>query len=424
MPNSLHASSVAQQLSAVTEHAFLLRELSALIAGREHAAVLAIAAPQLLESVRLDEIVWRIRPLVRSDDLICLLDDGSLVILLRDVADKANAIGAAQRLFQRCAAVQTAGLAEGGSALSFGIVMLPCDMRQASSVLLQAQQAARYAARTHARWVCWSDGQDATEGAVLSREDDRAVHAIQSLDRGEFELFYQPQLDMKSGALRGLEALARWRRDGQLIMPSIFVPEIEAAGLSSALGAWVLREACRQIAEWREHDVACPRIAINLSASQLRGDLVDVVKGALSQYDVAPNALEIEVTESAEISHPEEALAVSRELAALGVTFSLDDFGSGYSNFLRLRSAPFAAVKLERRFVEGVMHNDYDREMLTTVIDFCRRVGIQTIAEGIESQGQLDLLRAMGCNAWQGYLCSVPMSSAATTQFLAASVLA
>lgn len=418
MPRRSKPAEAVRQFANVSERAMLLRELGVLIGERRRAAVMALALPSDAAPHQRDEILGKIRRFIRADDLLCMLDDTSLIIVLRDVNDKSGAIGAAQRLFQRSSLLQILGASQGSSLAAFGIVMLPSDLPQPSNVLLRAQQAARYALRTRARWVCWNDGPEDLDGRLMSREDTLVTEVMQGLDRGEFELFYQPQLEMRTGRVRGVEALVRWHRKGTMVMPNDFVPEVEAAGLSSALGMWVLRRACQQLAEWREEGVFCAQVAVNLSAAQLQGDLAASVGQILEEYGIEPGRLEIELTESAEIPDPEEAGAITRRLGEMGVGFSLDDFGSGYSNFLRLRSAQFAAVKLDRQFVAGMLDNTYDKEMLRTVIQFCRSVDIQTIAEGVETPQQLEALRHLGCDAWQGFLCSPPMGADAVTDFL------
>jgi len=418
MPRRSKPAEAVRQFANVSERAMLLRELGVLIGERRRAAVMALALPSDAAPHQRDEILSKIRRFIRADDLLCMLDDASLIVVLRDVNDKSGAIGAAQRLFQRSSLLQILGASQGSSLAAFGIVMLPSDLPQPSNVLLRAQQAARYALRTRARWVCWNDGPEDLDGVLMSREDTLVTEVMQGLDRGEFELFYQPQLEMRTGRVRGLEALVRWHRKGTLVMPNDFVPEVEAAGLSSALGMWVLKRACQQLAQWREESVFCAQLAVNLSAAQLQGDLAESVGRILEEYGIEPGRLEIELTESAEIPDPEEAGTITRRLGEMGVGFSLDDFGSGYSNFLRLRSAQFAAVKLDRQFVAGMLDNTYDKEMLRTVIQFCRSVDIQTIAEGVETPQQLEALRQLGCDAWQGFLCSPPMGGDAVTDFL------
>ncbi|MBX6318910.1 GGDEF domain-containing phosphodiesterase [Pigmentiphaga sp.] len=417
-PRGLKPADTSRELATVGKRATLLRELDALIADRRRAAVLALALPSNAAPPVRNEILGRIRHFIRQDDLLCVLDATSLVIVLRDVNDRSGAIGAAQRLFQRSSLLQILGASRGGAMAAFGIVMLPSDLPQSSSVLLRAQQAARYALRTRARWVCWSDAPDDFDGKLVSREDSLVTEVMQGLDRGEFELFYQPQLETGTGRLRGMEALLRWNRRGELVMPNDFVPEVEAAGLSTVLGAWVLRRACEQLARWQEEGVFCSQVAVNLSAEQLRSDLPDVVSAVLREYDVEPGRLEIELTESGEIADHDAAIDITRRIHEMGVRFSLDDFGSGYSNFLRLRVAPFTAVKLDRQFVAGMLHNVYDKEMLRTVIQFCQSVDIRTIAEGVETAQQLEALKALGCDAWQGFLCSPPMASDEAADFL------
>ncbi|VCU72126.1 Oxygen sensor protein DosP [Pigmentiphaga humi] len=407
-----------ETLADVGEKALLLRELAVLLAERRRAAVLAMTIPRDTPSAMRDEILSRIRRFIRQDDLICVLDPACLVIVLRDVSDKLGAIGAAQRLCERSSLLEVLGERRGVGEAAFGIVMLPSDMAEAANVLLRAQQAARYALRTRARWVCWSDGPEDLDRGLLMREDSFAAEVASGLKRGEFELYYQPQLEIGSGRLRGFEALVRWHRRGVLVQPADFIPQIESSGLSDMLDNWVLRTACEQLAAWSRQGVHCAQVAVNLSAAQLHGELPATVGRLLRETGVDPRRLEIELTESVEIAHPDEAVEITRQLNEMGVGFSLDDFGSGYSNFLRLRSAQFGAVKLDRCFVSGVLYNDYDREMLRTVIQFCRSVGMETIAEGVETPEQLEALREMGCDAWQGFLCAAPMPVEAATEFL------
>lgn len=398
-----------------------MRELTSLVDERRSAAVLAMPLPGHSSAVLADELVWRMRPFVRTDDFVCVLEDGELAVILRDIGDRSSAIGTAQRLFQRCELLQWLGSTGTNRVASFGIVMLPSDLGDAEGIWRRAQRAARYANRTQARWVCWSDSQQNVETTLMSREESLAADVLQGIERGEFELHYQPQIETSSGHLRGLEALVRWRRDGALVMPGDFIPAVEAAGMSVPLGSWVLGEACRQVRAWRDQGLTVPCMAVNVSAQQLRQDFVPIVQDVLQRNALTPQDLEIELTESADVADPEEADAVTNELASLGVSFSLDDFGTGYSSFMRLKSGPFKAVKIERRFVSSMLTDTFDREMLRAIINFGRRVGIQTIAEGVETSEQLQALQELGCESWQGYLYSRPLPADGIVKYLTAS---
>ncbi len=225
---------MSKQSAIAGDRPRLLRELGTLIAQRRRAALVVVAMPAGTPASRLDALRADIGSFIGQGDFLGLLDDSSLAIVLHGATGKADVAAVGQRLFRRSALLQVLGT--GAATAAFGMVMLPANISHASSLLRRAQQAARYALRTQARWVCWSDGSMDLDNRLLSRDDMLVLEVLQGLDRGEFELFYQPQLDMRSGRVRGLEALVRWHRDGRLVLPKDFVPAIEAAGFSAALG--------------------------------------------------------------------------------------------------------------------------------------------------------------------------------------------
>jgi diguanylate cyclase (GGDEF)-like protein/PAS domain S-box-containing protein len=242
-----------------------------------------------------------------------------------------------------------------------------------------------------------------------------------ALPRGEFELHYQPQVDLRDGRLVGFEALLRWNRpDHKPMSPARFVPVAERCGLIVELGAWVLDEACRQLREWRAEGFHELRVAVNVSAAQLvRGDFVDTVRRALDKHELPPRALELEVTESALVDDIDGVVGRLEALAKLGVEFALDDFGTGYSNLSYLKRFPIQRLKLDRSFVTHIVDDEYDEAIARAVVAIGRALKLEVLAEGVETAAQAEHLCALGCAQGQGYLYSRPLAAGAVPGWIA-----
>jgi EAL domain-containing protein (putative c-di-GMP-specific phosphodiesterase class I) len=242
-----------------------------------------------------------------------------------------------------------------------------------------------------------------------------------ALRRGELVLHWQPQVDLDTGELVGLEALARWEDPERgLVPPSEFVPVAEASGLIEDLGVWVVHEACRQMAEWGFVDIeAPPRISVNVSPRQLDGDgIVRAVEEATSAYAIDPTLLTLELTETVMPGREQRAAATARELCALGCVLSLDDFGTGYASLGVLTELPLQQLKIDRTFVTGMLQHESRRRIVGAVAQLCRSLGFEAIAEGIENFEELTYLRGIGCRIGQGYLISRPQPAAAAAPWL------
>ncbi|MBK1661386.1 putative bifunctional diguanylate cyclase/phosphodiesterase [Paracraurococcus ruber] len=231
------------------------------------------------------------------------------------------------------------------------------------------------------------------------------------LERGELLVHYQPVVAVGTGTLRGHEALARWTRPGHgPVSPGSFIPLAEEAGLIVPLGAYILDRACRDAAAWP--DLAL-RVAVNLSPLQFRDPgLVGMVAAALRRSGLAPARLELEITEGVLLERTEEVLATMHRLRALGVGFALDDFGTGFSSLSYLSSFPFDRVKIDRSFLREAETSDRDAAIIESVALLCRRLGMTCLAEGVEAEGQLELLARVGCGEAQGFLLGRPMPQA------------
>jgi EAL domain-containing protein (putative c-di-GMP-specific phosphodiesterase class I) len=226
----------------------------------------------------------------------------------------------------------------------------------------------------------------------------------------EFFLVYQPQVEMASGRACGVEALLRWRDPQRgVIGPNEFIPIAEESGMIQALGARVLRDACRQVMTWHRHNMML-RLSLNLSVQQLEHESwLSIVEDALLTSGMPARYLNLEITESVIITHPDKAVATLMKLKQMGVSITVDNFGTGYSSLSYLTRLPIQAVKIDRRFVRGLEQNEGDKAVTQAIIAFSHSLGLRVIAGGVETIAQFEYLRSHGCEEAQGYLISRPL---------------
>jgi len=249
-----------------------------------------------------------------------------------------------------------------------------------------------------------------------SATSDRALEQLdlerrlrRAVEGGEFVLHFQPKKNIRTGRVTGCEALLRWQRsDGVLVQPLEFIPALEESGLIRPVGEWVLRAACRQIAEWRSAGIEPLAVAVNLSAKQFsQRNLAAVVEGALREHGIEPRLLEIELTESAVMQNGDTTDALAK-LKALGVTIAIDEFGTGRAALGDLQRLPVDVLKIDRSFVSGLPHNDDDVSMAKAIITMAHSLGLKVIAEGVEQEAQIAFLAEYGCDEMQGFLLGRP----------------
>jgi EAL domain-containing protein (putative c-di-GMP-specific phosphodiesterase class I) len=245
-----------------------------------------------------------------------------------------------------------------------------------------------------------------------------------ALERDELVLHYQPVLDLQTFRLIGVEALVRWQHPGGSLLSALdFIPLSEETGLISEIGAWVLREACTQGAAWHgalsETDQAAFKLAVNLSGRQIGSHaLIGTIKDALAVSGLDPSALVLEMTESVMITSTPDTVELLRQLKHLGIQLAIDDFGTGYSSLSYLSRFPVDLLKIDRSFVEKIATDAHSAELVQTIVQLGRSLGLQTVAEGIESAEQLDALRRIGCEFGQGYLFAKPVTARLITAML------
>jgi EAL domain-containing protein (putative c-di-GMP-specific phosphodiesterase class I) len=262
--------------------------------------------------------------------------------------------------------------------------------------------------------------------------NDRALEQLElerrlrrALERNEFVLHFQPKTQVSTGEITGCEALLRWiGPDGKLVPPAEFVRLLEETGLIMRVGEWVVRAACKQIADWRRANIATVPIAVNLSAKQFNHrSLAAVVENALRDYDVDGSMLEVELTESAAMQNPEDAIVTLGKLKALRVQIAIDDFGTGYSSLSYLKRLPIDVLKIDRSFVTGLPNNENDASITKAIIMMAHSLGLKVVAEGVEQRQQLRFLAENGCDDAQGYLFSRPVSAVDMARMTEAQVL-
>jgi EAL domain-containing protein (putative c-di-GMP-specific phosphodiesterase class I) len=247
-----------------------------------------------------------------------------------------------------------------------------------------------------------------------------------ALKQQQFELHYQPKFKGVSRRIHSAEALVRWQHpEAGLVMPDRFILLAEETGLIVPIGAWVLQQACRQLRTWRDSGLPLVRVAVNISAVQFRRvDLVDTVRRALADADIDAQYLEIELTETALMSDPEESVEILERLSRMGIVVSVDDFGTGYSSMSYLRRFPIDKLKIDRSFITNIMISADDAAIVQAIISLAHGLRLSVVAEGVESAEQLAFLQKQGCDQYQGYYFSPPVDSSAFGEMLRAGMLA
>ncbi len=358
----------------------------------------------------LGELVARLKAHLRREDSLARVggDEFALVVEAADSPRLAYEL-AGRILAQAGEPFRVAGR-EVQISCSIGLACAPehgCGgeqlLQRAMSAMLTAKDAGRNAVRCYA---------DDTEQQQLRRLEILAA-LRQALVRDELFLEYQPQVDLTSGEIIGAEALLRWRHPERgLIPPGDFIPLAEETDLIVPLGCWALREACRQAAVWRRSSPTPPRIAVNLSSHHFhRPELSAEVRALLEEFDLDPPSLELELTETAMMYDTDAAIAILRELKAIGVRVALDDFGTGFSSLAYLSRLPLDVLKIDRSFVSDVTTNPVNAAIARTTIAMAHSLGLRVVAEGIETEGQLSYLTRQDCDAAQGYLLGRPVSA-------------
>ena len=370
----------------------------------------------------LREVADRIVATVRDSDVVARLGGDEFVIVLSEMSSSDQAAGVAAKLIEAVSAPYQINQHPVSVPPSIGISVFPSDGASADELLRHAD-AAMYHAKENGRANYQFFTPRMFERAFEALDKVRQLKA--AVAQGELVLHYQPQRRRGDNAVVGLEALVRWQHPTRgLVGPDEFIGFAEDHGLIASIDHWVLQTACRQLKAW--HDEGCLKVpvAVNMSALSFKQrDVVDNIAGTLKDLALDPKYLDIELTESLLIDSDSQVLQKLSQLSAMGVGLTIDDFGTGYSSLSYLKRYPITKLKIDRSFIGDDSEPGYDsvtaNAITTAIIQMAHSLKLKTVAEGVETKSQFDSLRSMGCDQFQGYLISHPVSAQDVRQFLA-----
>lgn len=351
-------------------------------------------------------IAKRLRKEIRAADTVARLGGDEFVLLVQNLNQAM--VG---ELCQRIIDAVEQPIAYAGHALrlsvSIGVCANAADLIDRSDMLTYADTAMYKAKGSGGGTYCFYEASMQME----VRDDLELLQDLRNaIPNGELEIHYQPKCSVSDQSIVGVEALVRWRRRGQqLVAPDQFIPQAEKTGLIVPIGHWVIREACRQLADWQKHGCAW-HIAVNLSALQLLDpQLIQRVHGALKEHGIRPGDLILELTESTAMQNNEVSVGILKQLETLGVGIAIDDFGTGYSNLLQLKRMPATELKIDRAFVRELMQSSEDSAIVAAIVALGKTLNLSIVAEGVETSEQREQLVKLGCSSLQGYLLGRPM---------------
>ena len=362
------------------------------------------------------EVGNRLKSMMRNIDLVARLDGDEFVVIQKSVSDRTTAAGIAERLM----AVATAPYEYRGftlkAAVSVGISCFPLDVHSGQDEELLGEEIVNNAAV--ALQEAKSNGKNQAQlfnesmrsrlTARIRLEQDLKLAMVED----QFEVWYQPKVNIHTREVTGAEALVRWRHPvNGFISPEIFVPVAEEAGMIIELGEWILRTACRQTHELQTRGYPRLNVAVNISAVQFTdGNLLPMVSRALADTSLDSDFLELEITESAVMHDPEEVIHSLHELSRFGMRLAIDDFGTGYSSLAYLKRFPVDTLKIDRAFITDISSDNDDVAIVEAVLGLGKHFNMKVVAEGVEDEEQLQFLRSQGCDLAQGYYISKPMA--------------
>lgn len=364
------------------------------------------------------EVARRLVSCVGDQGLVARLGGDEFVIML-DHQQAPQIVGrVAEQVLQRLAQPYLIEGYELYSSSSIGIGIAPRDGSDAQS-LLKNVDTAMYEAKSSGKNNFKFFTEKMREG--INERMHMESHLRQALLRDEFELHYQPQVEIATGRITGMEALVRWNHpEWGMVYPDKFIRVAEECNLIIPLGEWVLREACRQISLWNKQGLEEVCISVNISARQLKSrHLFALIDSLISAHNIKPGMLELEITESAAMDDPEQTIPRMKKLKDKGVALAIDDFGTGYSSLSYLKLLPLTRLKIDRSFVKDIETDPNDAAICAATIALARILGLGLVAEGVETEAQLEYLRAQGCDSAQGYYFSKPLPANNIMEFVA-----
>lgn len=405
LPNRLHLTVALEQALASAQRK--QAQVAVMFIDMDRFKVINDTLGHHIGDLLLIEVAQRLRACVRESDIVARLGGDEFVIVLTGMTDDAAATVVASKMIHALGQPYQIENNVLHSSPSIGISIFPVDGQDIATLMKNADTA-MYHAKDQGRnnMQYFTAAMNASAGERLELERDLRT----ALETGQFLLHYQPQVNASSTHICGVEALIRWHHPQRGLVPPLkFITIAEETGLIEPIGAWVLDEACRQLAAWKIAGITGVTMAINLSAHQLRSPhLVELVQQTLRRHGVAEGELEIEITESVAMANPERAIGRLQALRNLGVRLAIDDFGTGYSSLAYLKTLPIHSLKLDRAFVRDIETDTNDAAISAATLALAHSLGLKVVAEGVETTGQRDFLVAHHCDYLQGYLFGKP----------------
>ncbi|MFM1655223.1 EAL domain-containing protein [Brevibacillus sp. B_LB10_24] len=364
------------------------------------------------------EAAKRLKRCVRSEDVVARLGGDEFTVLLANISRKEEVSAVAERVIAQFQKPLEWMGHQYNLSCSIGIAMYPADAANADDLLKRADTAL-YAVKSRGRneYEFFTPAMEAKslERILLENELRKAI------EHEQFRLYYQPKMDLTTGELIGMEALVRWvHPELGLIAPGKFIPLAEECGLIIPLGEWILRHACEQNKAWQENGYPPLKIAVNMSAQQFQQkNLLEMVRGILEETRLAPEWLELEITESIFLNS-DNATAILQNIRELGVQVSIDDFGTGYSSFSYIKDLPIDTIKIDASFIRDLHHNKESQAIVKAILTIAQSLNLNVVAEGVETGDQLNILNGDGCAQGQGYYFSQPLASQEFEEYLRA----
>ena len=365
----------------------------------------------------LKEVAHRLCHAVRASDTVARTGGDEFVVLLPGICQVDEASGVAQKIIDAL----SAPFRLDGHMLhitpSIGICIYPDDGDDVETLMRHAD-AAMYHAKENGRNNYQFFTRRMNQAAALHFELENNLR--NALEQEQFELYYQPIMDIGARRLHAMEALLRWGRPGQgQVMPDSFIPIIEENGLIVPIGEWVMRRACEQSMAWLRQGLTPVPLAINLSSRQfMHRGLIESIRNILDDTGIDPGLLEFEITETALMQHGEQTLAVLGQINAMGIHLSIDDFGTGYSSLAYLKRFPVKKIKIDCAFIKDLEHSTEDRAIVAAIIALSGSLQLSVVAEGVETEAQFAWLQQSGCQYAQGYLFSKPVPQSEAQRLL------
>ncbi len=365
----------------------------------------------------LTQVAIRLADSIRQSDLVARLGGDEFVVVLPEIDSPADAANVADKILKAVSAPYLVDGHQLRTSPSIGICLFPGDATETQDLIKKADVAMYHAkAKGRGNYQFFKEEIQAAAVKRLAIEADLRT----ALAKQQFVLYYQPQLDLRTGRLVGVEALVRWQHPERgLVPPDDFIPIAEETGLILPMGDWVIQKACRQLADWRAGGIEHIRISVNLSASQfLDRELPYLIQAQMKKYALSPESLDLEVTESMTMASPENTIVSMKVLKENGLTLSIDDFGTGYSSLSYLKMFPISTLKIDRSFVKDIETDQNDADICDVTVLLAHKLGMDVVAEGVETKAQLKYLQSIGCEKIQGYLISKPLPADKAEEFI------